>query len=116
MSLSDNAQKWVFIGAGVVALGAIFWISKRGVSGVAASVAGEAIELPFDVAAETVETVAEQVGIPRTNAQKCVAAKDAGDHLAASAYCTLIDYASWEASNAAGAVQTGFKSAKEIFK
>ncbi len=109
MITRENAP--FFIG-GALLLGGIIWIARKGVSGVVGDVAQEAAEIP----AEIVQGVGEAIGIPRTDAQRCEIAKANGQHLEASQYCTAVDFASWEASNVAGSVQSAYKKAKEIFQ
>lgn len=57
--------------------------------------AGTAIDLVDGVVSETVFTVGEKIGVPRTNPEKCAAAKAAGEKWNASLYCPGTDFFKW---------------------
>lgn len=84
----------VYLIAGAAVLGALVWAMTRqgGARGVAGAVAGAVIGAADGVVGETVNTIGEAVGIPRTNMTQCERDKAAGDTWAASFSCPAGDF------------------------
>lgn len=94
--------------AGVLVGGYLAWraiaaaveeLKKKGPGGVAAA----AVSAVGDAAAGAVKGVSSLVGIPDTDAQKCAAAKAAGDTWSASFYCPAGDWLTYVVSPSASA-------------
>lgn len=81
----------VVIALAVGAAVAVF-LFVRNARTVARGVVNGAASLAGDVAAGAIEGVGEQVGVPRTDVDKCAAAKAAGNSWDASFYCPAGDF------------------------
>ncbi|WP_302172881.1 hypothetical protein [uncultured Hydrogenophaga sp.] len=78
----------VYLIAGAAVLAAVVWaVSRKGGAGVGSAVAGAVIGAADGAIGETVNSIGEVIGVPRTNASRCELAKAAGDTWAASFDC-----------------------------
>ena len=83
-----NAQTApLVLGLGVALVG-VLWLQRKGVAGVAADVVGAAA----DAGAGVVVGAGELIGLPRTNADRCAAAKASGSTWEQSLYCEAGDF------------------------
>ena len=80
----------------LVAAGAAFalylYVKSKGLKNGAASVANAAVEAVGQIGLGTVYGIADGVGIPRTDPEKCAAAMASGDTLGASLYCPAVPF------------------------
>ena len=86
----------------VVAIAIAIWVYRKGVGGVASSVARSTVNAATGAAKGVVIGAGEVVGIPATDVTKCSLAKNAGDTFAASQYCEAGDFLSWWLGNLGG--------------
>lgn len=96
MKMSGEAQaeliKIAAIGAAVLV--AVYFVRKGAMA--VAEAPGQVIGgILSDVASQPVYVIADTIGIPRTDADKCAAAKRAGSGWDASFYCPAGDFLSW---------------------
>lgn len=79
----------VYLIAGAAVLAAVVWaVTRKGAAGgIGSAVAGAVIGAADGVVGETVNSIGEVVGIPRTDKSRCQLAKEAGDTWAASFDC-----------------------------
>lgn len=82
----------VYLIAGGAVAAALAWVAIKGAKGTGAAIVSGAFDLVDGAVSETVFTVGEAVGIPRTDAQKCADAKKANNLWEVSRYCGVVDY------------------------
>ena len=82
----------VYVIAGGAIAAALLWVYVTGPRQAGAAIASGAIDLADGVISETVNTVGEAVGIPRTNQTECERAKAEGRTWDASFACPAGDF------------------------
>ena len=110
MKLPSVPGGWITyagLGAAVAAIGYVLVKKAAGDTRDVASIIGEgigsaAVGTVSGIATGTVKAVGATVGIPDTSADKCAAAKAAGNTFDASLYCPAGDFLSWSYSRVTG--------------
>jgi hypothetical protein len=82
----------IYLAAGALILGAVWWVKKSGAAGVGQSIGSAAADLTNGVISGGVTGIGAAVGIPKTNLTQCQKDKAAGDTWAASFSCTALDF------------------------
>lgn len=87
----------VYLIAGGAVLAAIVWAITRpgGAAGVGAAAANAVIGAADGIIGETVNSLGEAIGVPRTEKSRCQAAKEAGDWWSASFDCPAGEFLSY---------------------
>lgn len=86
-------SSWLIVGG---ALGcALLYVALNGAKKTGENIGGAAVNLADGVLSGAVQAVGDRVGVPRTDAERCAAAKDAGDTWAASFACPASDFVSF---------------------
>lgn len=114
-----NIALYVGIGAGTIAVVYVALRKAAGDTRGVAEILGEAAARGVVNAAEgaavgVVKGAGAVVGIPDTDAVRCVAAKAAGNTWEASKYCAAPDFLSWSASRVFGREPTAQESARPL--
>lgn len=78
--------------AGGVVLAALVWAATKGAKGTGAAIVSGAVDMVDGAVSESVFTVGEAVGIPRTNMTECERAKAEGRTWDASFACPAADF------------------------
>lgn len=78
--------------AGGVVLAALVWAATKGAKGAGAAIVSGAVDMVDGAVSESVFTVGEAVGIPRTNMTECERAKAEGRTWDASFACPAADF------------------------
>lgn len=86
----------------MLAVAAGVYLAKKGMAGAAAAAVGAVV----DTATGAVLGIGDAIGVPRTDAEACAAAKARGDAWAASLYCPATDFAAYGFNAAMDGVQT----------
>lgn len=84
-------DRYIVVGGGLLLIAAVAYVAVRGTREAAASVAAGAV----DAAGGIVIGLGDGLGLPRTQAEKCAAAKAAGDTWEASFACPAGDFLKW---------------------
>lgn len=85
----------IYLMAGGVVAAALVVVYLRGPKSVGADLGGAAVDLADGVITGTVTGIGERVGIPKTDASACAAAKAAGSTWDASFACPAGDFLSY---------------------
>jgi hypothetical protein len=89
-------QKFLVIGVGVAALVLLVLVKKKGAAADAGQALGEAAaNAAGGVVAGVAEGIGDQIGVPRTDAEKCEQCKADGDTMGVSLYCPAGDFLSY---------------------
>lgn len=78
--------------AGGVVMAALVWAATKGAKGAGAAIVSGAVDMVDGAVSESVFTVGEAVGIPRTNMTECERAKAEGRTWDASFACPAADF------------------------
>lgn len=105
-----NGPQVVLYAAGGALVVAVGYVAIRRAQGdtrpfteiIAGSIAKAAVQAAEGVAVGTVKGIGSAVGIPDTDAARCLAAKANGDTWAASKFCAAGDFLAWSGNRVAG--------------
>lgn len=89
--MPNTPDRAIVLGGGLLLIAAIAYVAVRGTREAAAGIAAGAV----DAAAGVVLGVGDAFGVTRTAADKCAAAKAAGDTWEASFACPAGDFLKW---------------------
>lgn len=81
--------------AGLVVVGAVVYVKTVGAKKAGQDLGAGAVNLADGAVTGVVTGIGERVGVPQTNADKCAAARAAGDTWAASFACPASDFLSY---------------------
>lgn len=85
----------VYLIGGVAVGAALLWAWSKGARGTGEALASAAVDMVDGAVSQTVYTVSDGLGIPRTDPSKCAQAKAAGRTLDASFYCPAGEFLSY---------------------
>lgn len=87
------AVRPVYLIAGAAVGVALLWAMRQGSAAkLGESIGGAAVDLADGLVSGTVTTIGQAVGIPKTEVNRCEAAKAANNLWEVSRYCGVIDY------------------------